>query len=149
MNYYQAIEGHIYRSNAPHSMLDEKLSKAAGEAGYRKAAGIRLRKILKPGKTVYTTLRHCSRSGALRHISLHAVHKADLISLDEDAALVTGRKLANGGGIVVGGGGMDMGFALVYSLGRHLWPKGTPKPHGRRNGVPDSDGGYALKQEWT
>lgn len=54
----------------------------------------------------------------------------------------------NNGGIKIGGYGMDMGFSLVYDLGRTLWPKGTPKPHGKRNGEPDSDGGYALKQEW-
>lgn len=51
-------------------------------------------------------------------------------------------------GIKIGGCGMDMGFALVYNLGCTLWPKGTPKPHGTRNGAPDSAGGYALKQEW-
>jgi hypothetical protein len=41
---------------------------------------------------------------------------------------------------------MDMGFDLVYSLGSALWPNGTDTPHGTRNGEPDSDGGYALKQ---
>lgn len=51
-------------------------------------------------------------------------------------------------GIKIGGCGMDMGFALVYDLGATLWPKGTPKPHGKRNGEPDSEGGYALKHSW-
>lgn len=37
---------------------------------------------------------------------------------------------------------------FVYSLGRTLWPDGTRAPHGRRNGQPDSDGGYALKHSW-
>jgi hypothetical protein len=41
-----------------------------------------------------------------------------------------------------------MGFAAVYNLGYALWPNGTPEPHGTRNGVPDRDGGYALKQCW-
>lgn len=52
------------------------------------------------------------------------------------------------GGVSMGGCGMDMGFALVYSLGSALWPNGTRQPHGTRNGQPDRDGGYALKQEW-
>lgn len=55
---------------------------------------------------------------------------------------------ADRAGIAIGGGGMDMGFQLVYNLGRTLWPKGTKKPHGTRNGVPDRDGGYAIKQTW-
>jgi hypothetical protein len=40
---------------------------------------------------------------------------------------------------------MDVCFAAVYNLGRTLWPNGTDKPHGTRNGTPDTDGGYALK----
>lgn len=51
-------------------------------------------------------------------------------------------------GIKIGGCGMDMGFALVYNLGATLWPNGTPKPHGTRNGEPDNAGGYALKHRW-
>jgi len=42
----------------------------------------------------------------------------------------------------------DMGFQIVYQLGQRMWPDGTPKPHGRRNGQPDSAGGYALKHQW-
>lgn len=52
------------------------------------------------------------------------------------------------GGIKVSGCGMDMGFHTVYTLGAMLWPKGTKKPHGTRNGEPDTAGGYALKSEW-
>ena len=52
------------------------------------------------------------------------------------------------GGVKVAGCGMDMGFALVYNLGHTLWPKGTRKPHGTRNGEPDNCGGYALKHRW-
>lgn len=52
------------------------------------------------------------------------------------------------GGIKCDGCGMDMGFQLVYSLGRTLWPLGTHEPHGKRNGQPDREGGYALKHRW-
>jgi hypothetical protein len=57
-------------------------------------------------------------------------------------------RLADDGGIKIGGCGMDMGFDLVYSLGATLWPNGTRKPHGTRNGEPDSAGGYALNHRW-
>jgi hypothetical protein len=58
------------------------------------------------------------------------------------------RRNLNDGSIVVTGCGMDAGFEVVYALGCAMWPKGTPEPHGKRNGEPDSEGGYALKQEW-
>ena len=59
-----------------------------------------------------------------------------------------GDKRADDGGIKIGGCGMDMGFYLVYNLGYTLYPNGTPKQHGTRNGEPDFDGGYAFKQAW-
>ena len=52
------------------------------------------------------------------------------------------------GGLKIPGGGMDMGFSVVYGLGHALWPNGTPKPHGTRNGEPDSEGGYAIGHRW-
>lgn len=54
-------------------------------------------------------------------------------------------------GIKIGGCGMDMGFALVYNLGRTLFPKGFKVKGRGRNGDTsghDRDGGYALRQEW-
>jgi hypothetical protein len=43
------------------------------------------------------------------------------------------------------GGGMDMGFELVYNLGYALWPKGVRKDYAGR---PNKDGGYAFHHEW-
>ncbi len=112
-----------------------------------------LLKHLKPGDTVYTVLRHVSRSGMSRRIDLYAVvpgegtYPAYNQYLSHAAAVVMGDPRPDNG-IKVGGCGMDMGFHLVYNLGATLWPNGTDKPHGRRNGEPDSDGGYALKQAW-
>lgn len=54
-------------------------------------------------------------------------------------------------GIKISGAGMDMGFALVYNLGRTLFPKGFKVTGSGRNGDTsghDRDGGYALNQEW-
>lgn len=106
-----------------------------------------LLKMLKPGATVLTVLRNVSRSGMSRRIDLYTVHKGEVTYLSHAAAVVMGAPRPTDG-IKVGDCGMDRGFHLVYNLGYALWPNGTPKPHGKRNGEPDSDGGYALKQSW-
>jgi hypothetical protein len=49
-------------------------------------------------------------------------------------------------GIKVGGCGMDMGFHLVYNLGRTMFPKGTKK--GAHGDSSVRDGGYALDHKW-
>lgn len=108
-----------------------------------------LHELLKPGDTVYTVLKHVSASGMSRSIQLKTVVDGDIVDITYHAARAMGDKIdQKHGGIKIGGCGMDMGFALVYALGRALWPNGTPEPHGTRNGEPDSAGGYALKQRW-
>lgn len=106
----------------------------------------RLRELCKPGDTLYTILRHCSRSGMSRRISVLTKDHHQLDYLIARAGLYKTKEREEG--LVVGGCGMDMGFAIVYDLGRSLWPKGTPEPHNHRNGEPDSDGGYALRHRW-
>lgn len=124
-----------------------KLTKA--QAAERDDAIAKLRTFLKPGARVTTILRHVSRSGMQRSISLAVVHDGEIDSLDYWAAHALRLPIdRTHGGIKIGGAGMDMGFQLVYILGRALWPNGTPGPHGRRNGQPDRDGGYALKHQW-
>ena len=109
-----------------------------------------LRGMLTPGQRVYTILRQCSRSGMSRVIDLKIIDAGgDPRHIGRLAAVAMGDKYDHKrDGIKIGGCGMDMGFALVYNLGSVLWPRGTDKPHGRRNGEPDSSGGYALKHEW-
>lgn len=116
----------------------------------QEAAREELRAMLKPGQKVYTILRHCSRSGMQRVIDLKIIDKdGDHLHIGPKAAIAMGDRYDyRRNGIVAGGCGMDMGFNLVYNLGSYLWPKGTGKPHGRRNGEPDTSGGYALKHEW-
>ena len=109
----------------------------------------RLLEILKPGMTVFTALKHVSASGMSRSIQLKIVEGGDICDISYYAARAMGDKIdSKHGGIKIGGCGMDMGFALVYNLGMALWPQGTDKPHGTRNGEPDRDGGYALRQRW-
>lgn len=109
-----------------------------------------LLEILKPGMRVRTILRHVSKSGMQREISCVVVDPRDgeLFCIDYLVSRAVGHRIGRHGGIVMGGAGMDTGFQLVYILGRTLWPTGTPKPHGKRNGQPDRDGGYALKHDW-
>lgn len=109
-----------------------------------------LRKIIKPNDVINCFLRHVSSSGMSRRISFYVIKHNKLIGLDWYIGKVLGYKRNyNNEGLVVGGCGMDMGFAVVYELGLSLWPKGTKKPHGIRNGEPDSNGGYALKHSWV
>ena len=112
-----------------------------------------LRELLRPGDTVNTILRHVSRSGMMRHISLVIKSGDDIRDITWLAAHAMDMRL-NGKGqwaIKIGGCGMDMGFAIVYDLGRTLFRDGF-KVEGRgRNGDEsgwDNDGGYALKQGW-
>lgn len=108
-----------------------------------------LKKILRPGDTIYTQVTHVASSGMSRSIILFIGRKREVINITWWVARAMDETIdRTNGGIKVGGCGMDMGFELVYNLGKTLWPKGTSKPHGTRNGVPDHDGGYALKQRW-
>jgi hypothetical protein len=118
-----------------------------------------LRGLLPVGTTVYTILRHCSRSGMQRVIELVIPMTRDdghvgIRSISWLVAQATGWRLDTGkhNGLVARGCGMDMGFALVYELGRALYPSGFSCPPDRaRNGDAsgwDADGGYALEHEW-
>ena len=115
-----------------------------------------LKSVLKPGALVTTILKHVSNSGMSRRISL-AVPLKDkrtkrlyIQNLDWYASNVLGYKVHERGGLVVGGCGMDMGFHVVYSLARALWPNGDGKYITNRNGdtKPDTDGGYLLTHTW-
>lgn len=80
-----------------------------------------LRELLKPGATVNCILRHKSRSGMSRSISLFAGDQ----DITWQAARVLGESIDNKhDGIRMGGCGMDMGFALVYNLSCALYPDG-------------------------
>jgi hypothetical protein len=114
----------------------------------RDEARAHLREYLKPGDTIYCTLRHVSRSGMQREISFHVIRDDEPRWLDYWIARACDYRRGKREGLIVSGCGMDMGFHVVYHLGAVLWPNGTPAPHGTRNGEPDSAGGYALKSRW-
>jgi hypothetical protein len=150
MTYMQSPSGEVFTTDNPEYHKDcKKLTIKAGKVARKEYARSELRKLITPGQTVYCTLRSVSSSGMSRTISLHIIDNGTLRGIDNLAADATDTKRAKRDGLIMGGCGMDMGFALVYSLGYALWPNGTPKPHGVRNGTPDSDGGYALKHSWV
>ena len=108
-----------------------------------------LREQLQPGDVIFTRLNHVSASGMTRWLDLFVIRDNEPQRLTWSAAAATDYIYCDRReSLKIEGCGMDMGFSAVYSLGRALWPDGTDSPHGTRNGEPDTDGGYALKQRW-
>jgi hypothetical protein len=105
------------------------MTKAEEKAAEQKAAVRELRKIVKPGDTLHTILRHVSRSGMSRSISVVKVDKRGGIrQLDYLVAIALDRKVDDHReGIKIGGAGMDMGFALVYEISAKLYGYGNPR----------------------
>lgn len=130
----------------------------------------KLRELLPAGTTVYTILRKVSSSGMSRNISAIFIEDGeprDITYLLIQSGLFK-RARNNAEGVVVGGCGMDMGFHLVYSLSRSLYPDGhactgdsgrdgnrcpsndhfNDRTQDYRTDRTHSDGGYALNQRW-
>jgi len=112
----------------------------------------KLREWIRPGDKVYTILRSVSRSGMQREIGVVLIQEDGcILHPNYLVSLAIGARQGKRDGIIMGGCGVDMGFHLVYSLGRVLFPDGF-KVEGRgRNGDTsgwDNDGGYALRHVW-
>lgn len=151
--YFKTESGAIHRSTLGKPWDGcEAMSRKDGEIAWREDAKRELRALLKPGDTVHCVLRNVSRSGMSREISLFIATKEKGKPAIRDITWLVcqskGEERGRHGGIVAHGCGMDMGFAEVYNLGFRLWPNGTRKAHGTRNGKPDRDGGYALNHNW-
>ena len=144
----------------------------------REEAKAKLREWIKPGDTVHTILRHVSRSGMQREIGIVLLKDGADLHPNYLIGKALGERIGKRDGIIVGGCGMDMGFHIVYSLGRTLWPDGfgcigqgcrsNSHSNGDRNytlhgeGIPSqqhehpdiganhwhTDGGYALNHRW-
>ena len=146
--------------------ISEKIQKKAESARY-------LRKLLNPGDTVYTMLRHVSRSGMQRRISCLVGEGRAVTDITFDVARVLDENIKGRSGYVQdvgitrGGCGMDMGFDLVYHLSSVLFPDGfgcignrcpaNDHSNGDRDYTEHSTGqphwhfgagGYALRQRW-
>lgn len=99
-----------------------------------------LLKMLKPGDTVYTVLRHVSKSGMQRRIDCYTIGEDRRLQYLSGymEALGLGKRGKKDQGLVVNGCGMDMGFHLVNSLSITLFCPGKYT----------HEGAYALKHEW-
>jgi len=114
---------------------------------------------------IYTDVVHVSRSGMFRCIRPFIItddrHPWDLTYLVARADI--GKANQRHGGIEMGGCGMDMGFALVYEIGRTLYGREPWACRGDRCGsnehvnsprvpagpgvIHNADGGYRFRKE--
>ena len=103
----------------------------------RREAIDKLREWIRPGDTIYTILRHVSRSGMQRAISPlllidgntpdSEIPRLQAAPLDVSkwAATALGCRIGREHyGVRISGGGMDMGAHLVYELSARLFPAG-------------------------
>ena len=131
----------------------------------RQEAIDQLKKWIKPGDTVYTVLRHVSRSGMTRGIDVYILqdNQPQWITayvgkaIDQPQSMDYWRKSM---GLKIGGCGMDMGFHVVYSLSYSLFKDGfecigekcpsNDHSNGDRVYTPHhhKDVGYSLKHAW-
>jgi hypothetical protein len=102
-----------------------------------------------PGRRIYALeQKSCGASGI---VILFVIDGDRILQLSpRHIAALTGYPVAEGDshmGNRLRSGGMDRKAELILALGAALWPEGTPEPHGMRNGLPDSDGEFALHME--
>ena len=112
--------------------------KAAAELERSEAGAKLLSTYLRDTSTVYTILRTRSASGMSRTISLLVANGNEITDITYLAAKALGDKLVEANGhraIRVQGGGMDMGFHLVYNLSSVLFSG-------------EHRAGYKLSQRW-
>jgi hypothetical protein len=117
-----------------------------------------LKRYVKPGDTVYTSLRHVSSSGMFRAIDVFVIQDNQPLRITWNvgkACDIPYRDKHNALG--VSGCGMDMGFHVVYNLSRVMFRDGfdcvgngcPSNDHSNgENNAHHKDGGYALKQRW-
>ena len=138
------------------------MSKATEKSEDRERARKALLEMVKPGDTIYTVLRHVSRSGMSRSISVVVHTPEGPQDFSWAAARVLGASFdRRNDGVKVSGCGMDMGFHLVYSLSWAIFgPQGfacvgegcPSNDHFNGDKVythhAHTDAGYALRQRW-
>lgn len=119
-----------------------------------------LKEIIKPGMTVFTVLKHVSRSGMMRHVAPYVIINNEPHWIGYRVAKALDWPLADDDGVKIGGCGMDVGFELVYNLSRVLFRDNfvcigenchsNDHVNGDRDRTPHlhSDAGYALRQRW-
>jgi hypothetical protein len=135
----------------------------------------RLHDHIKPGDSIFTVLKHVSKSGMYRVIDVYRMDDNEPIRISFGVAIATDMGYdRRHEGVKAQGCGMDMGFEVVYQLSSVLFPDGfdctgdkcPSNDHHNRverptnactgegcqnlNCVPwrHSSGGYALRHKW-
>ena len=118
---------------------------------------------IKPGDTIFCNLKHVSRSGMYRCISLFVMRDNQPWDISWNAATLLEGYDERHNGCKAGGCGMDMGFHLVYNLSYNLFRGGfdclgvgcpandhSNKPYPERiaGSMKHKDSGYALRCKW-
>jgi|TARA_R100000149_G_C5834303_1_gene108713 hypothetical protein len=91
-----------------------------------------LKECFPKGSTAHTTVVHVARSGMSRHIKVFAIRGESIQNISYYVAEYLDWRYTNKEAVFVSGGGMDMGFHLIYTLSSCLY-----------------DDGYAIKQSWV
>ena len=113
-------------------------------AEYRNEAIERLRTMFPHGSTATTVVRHVTRSGMSRSISVLTTDSdGEIRDVSYDVARVLGWSMdRDNGGVRVQGCGMDMAFHMVYSMSRIIH---ADTGYTRRDG--GTDAGYAVGKQ--
>lgn len=123
--YMAAPDGDVFETTDPEIHKGcKRLTRAEGKRRDAEQAREALRALFPPGATVQTILRHVSASGMSRRIAVIAVTEGHARDVSHLVARACDLKLSDKGGLVVGGCGMDMGFAVVYDLSSELYRAG-------------------------
>jgi hypothetical protein len=136
----QPLQGHerdIMRDQSPEADGTLKpvrvaTSKSAIKKQERERCLGRLSELLKPEATVYTILRHVSRSGMMRVIDCYVFIDGQSFCIGYLVSQALGLSFEDGSGVKISGCGMDMGFAIVHELSSTMGFKDKKR----------------LKQEW-
>jgi hypothetical protein len=148
--YWIAPDDSVIEGFTPSESSDwRKCSAREAKEAKQRYAVRQLLRWIKPGQGVTTVLTYRASNGMSRRLRVAIAVEGRVFNITHYVADACGFRFNDSeGSIVIGGCGMDMGFHVVYALGRALWPHGTPEPHSVRNGEPDSEGGYALNHLW-
>ena len=84
------------------------------------------------GSTAHTTVVHAAKSGMSRHIKVFAISGERIQNISYHVSKLLDKRYTDKEAVFVGGGGMDMGFHLIYTLSSKLYKDG-----------------YAIKQSWV
>src|SRR5436189_279748 len=74
--------------------------------------------------TLYTSVQHVARSGLPGESKPYVMQNGEPRWIGSLVAKAVGMRLGKHEGVIIGGCGMDMGFALVSDLSATLYPEG-------------------------